>query len=540
MRITARIFCAALAVAASALTSASEFKTVNNNTFWKTVDGDTIYSQGGGIFRFPDPETGRKHYYWYGARYREAVKYAKAPVTASYSNSTHFEAVTCYRSDNLSDWTYVGDLVDEKTFDGILRPAWVGRLGVAYIPEAGLYAMLMQTEYSDSTPGYHKRVGVYTSPTPTGRFELHNLIDMTEMTGQPNTGDQTVFTDSDGKSYLCYSYGRGRNRIYISRIGVGEDGKIGLTDCKQVFKGAGREGNCMFRYKDRYYICASDLYGWNASNLYYLEADSVYGPYTPVNEMKMMPGAEMDYGHVTQTGFFVVLPGSREETVINCGDRWAGFAGNGNGFNQWCPITFDEGSPRFHSLSQWSYNHDTGEWKVGPENNYVKNFSFEADRNSIPSPVKPVQTYIKGWSFEVTEGNEIKTASEDSPVLNVKNSPDDRETVMGNYSLNFSDKADFARRVCQKIGSTDRVPLRDGLYRLTCKAAGGEGFSEFAMYVRSGDKELKADIPASDTWTTITIDNIPIHGGEAEVGFRASAKAGSQARVDDVVLTRIE
>jgi hypothetical protein len=37
---------------------------------------------------------------------------------------------------------------------------------------------------------------------------------MTSIIGTPNTGDQTVFTDPDtGKSYLCYSYGKGRSRI---------------------------------------------------------------------------------------------------------------------------------------------------------------------------------------------------------------------------------------------------------------------------------------------------------------------------------------
>ncbi len=183
---------------------------------------------------------------------------------------------------------------------------------------------------------YNSSVLISVCDSPTGTFKWHNNIDMTSIIGTSNTGDQTVFTDDNGKSYLVYSYGSGRSRIYLSEIGV-KDGKVTLLDCQQVYKGSGREGNCMFKYKGKYYICASDLYGWNASNVYYLQADSIYGPYTPTNNMLKMPGADKDYGHVTQTGFFYTVKGSKQETVIYCGDRWADFAGNGNGYNQCAP-----------------------------------------------------------------------------------------------------------------------------------------------------------------------------------------------------------
>jgi hypothetical protein len=35
-----------------------------------------------------------------------------------------------------------------------------------------------------------------------------------------------------------------------------------------VYKGGGREGNCMFKYAGRYYHCSSDLHGWNTSQTY--------------------------------------------------------------------------------------------------------------------------------------------------------------------------------------------------------------------------------------------------------------------------------
>jgi len=111
---------------------------------------------------------------------------------------------------------------------------------------------------------------------------------MKNMIGTTNTGDQTVFIDEDtGKSYLIYSYGRGRNKIYVSEIGV-KEGMIDLLDCTQIFHGEGREGNCMFKYKGKYYMCASNLYGWDSSYAYYLMADDIRGPYMPSNDMKIM------------------------------------------------------------------------------------------------------------------------------------------------------------------------------------------------------------------------------------------------------------
>lgn len=505
--------------------------TITNDTFWKATNGSYIFSQGGGIFRFPDPTTGEEHYYWYGVKYQEAIDYTPAALAGSKSNNTTFVAVTCYESDDLVNWKFKRDVITTATFSGHDWAWWIGRLGVAYVAEAGKYALFVQ---------YNDKVGVFTCPTPTGNFHYHQQIDMTAMTGKSNTGDQTVFTDTDGQSYLCYSYGSGRSKIYISKIGV-VDGMIGLADCHQIYKGTGREGDCMFRHGDKYYVCASDLYGWNASNVYYLTADNIYGPYTPTNDMQKMPGAEEDYGHVTQTGFFVTVHGSEEETVVYCGDRWAGFAGNGNGFNQWCPITFDDGKPRFHSLSQWSLDVATGLWEVGPENNYVRSGSFDADRVKIPSTNKPAQTYLKGWNFRVDKGNTIAQGSADSPVLNEQNSKADRATVQGNRCLNFYDKTAYARKVWQTIKTTARVPLEDGTYRLRCFVKSGSNFGQLYAYATSGGQTFRTDMPYSDSqWHEVVVEGVAVSGGQVEVGFYADGSAEAWARIDDVSLVRTD
>lgn len=510
------------------ISAKAQYNNIKNDTFWNTVDGQAIYSQGGGIFKFKDEATGLDKYYWYGVQYEEAGIYRNNPIV-TLSKAT-FKSVTCYSSTDLVNWKSEGDVLTKDSVNKNGR-TWVGRLGVAYIKEMKKYAMFVQ---------HDSGVLITLADTPTGDFKWHQKISMQEIIGTPNTGDQTVFTDEDtGKSYLVYSYGRGRNKIYISEIGI-KNGRVDLLDCIQIFQGESREGNCMFKYKGKYYMFASNIYGWDASFAYYLVADDIRGPYLPTNKMLITNGSSEDYAHVSQTGFFYVLKGSKQETVIYCGDRWANFAGNGLGYNQWCPISFQGSEPYFNSLNSWNLNAKTGEWKVATDNNYIKNGSFEADRKRIPSVVKPVQEQLTGWVTTILKGNSISLDSTNSPVLNYFNSASDRKLVIGEKSLNMSDKVDFNRKVSQNISSSPYVNLEDGNYNLSAKVKNSKGFNNLAMYASSNGKIFNYTVKQDNvTWQTITLKNVFIKNGKVEIGFLAEGVANASCYVDDISLVKI-
>ncbi|GAB6010966.1 family 43 glycosylhydrolase [Viscerimonas tarda] len=508
----------------------AQYFNIKNDAFWDTQDGQPIYSQGGGIFSFTDPKTGIEKYYWYGVRYREAELYRNDPsVTQAKDN---FVSVTCYTSTDLVNWKFEGDALTRAELDKHYdNTRWAGRLGVAYIKAISKYALFVQ---------HDKEVLVAVSDNPAGPFTWHQRINMKEMIGTTNTGDQTVFTDEDtGLSYLVYSYGQGRNKIYVSEIGV-KDGMVGLLDCTQIFRGESREGNCMFKYKGKYYMFASNIYGWDSSYAYYLVADNVRGPYLPANDMLITPGSMDDYAHVSQTGFFVKAKGSKHETVIFCGDRWADFAGNGLGYNQWCPLSFDGETPYFNSLNSWNLNAATGEWEVANDNNYVKNGSFEADRRHIPSNDKPIQEQLLGWVTKVYEGNAVVIGSSSSPVLNYFNTQEDRKFVVGEKSLHISDKINFKRRVYQIVESTPHVNLEDGVYTLSAKIKNSKGFDKLEMYAESGGKINTLKITAENpSWSAINLKEVPVKNGKIEIGFLANGIAGANCQIDDVSLVKI-
>ena len=508
---------------------------IQNDIFWQDADGNRIYSQGGGIFKFDDT------YYWYGVKYEEAEKYAANPAAGPYSTdpSPNFVGVTCYSSKDLVSWNYEGLVADREEVSGRQEMnhqevAWVGRLGVAKVGDK--YALLVQHECPDEdnsldgnvdSDQFSKQVLVLTSDTPTGRFTWNQRINMKDYTGgTPNTGDQTVFTDDDGTSYLVYSYGSGRGRIFLSKIIAQENGKIGLAPSHKIYQGTGREGNCMFKYQGKYYVCASDLYGWNASHAYYMVLDSLEDSYLdsfqPVGSMALMDGSSDDFCHVTQTGFFYTVKGSEQETVLFCGDRWADFAGNGLGYNQWCPLSFQaDGTPYFNSLSSWDLDIATGRWTVHASNNYIKNGSFDADRIDL--------TELAGWTNTIQSGT--------SPISNAK------DRVTGKYALKLGDSVDFDCKVSQVITqdtkTADAVALPDGSYDLTAKIKNSGTFEELSMYAKSNGLTKKAIIKqAHGAYTEVSLKDVTVSGGKAEVGFIAKGKAAASALVDDVSFVR--
>ncbi|MBN8460602.1 MAG: family 43 glycosylhydrolase [Verrucomicrobia bacterium] len=511
----------------------SQSPNIKNDVFRDTKDGKPIFSQGGGIFRFRDPKTNTEKFYWYGVEYQEAVKYREDP-SVTYTRGNRFNAVTCHTSTDLVNWESEGEALtrEEALKNGGPRAwPWIARLGVAHFKDAGKYVMVAQ---------YGAGILFAVADKPAGPFKWHHRKDMTETIGTPNTGDQTVFTDEDtGKSYLVYSYGKGRNKIYISEIGLKGD-KYDLLDCTQVYKGSGREGNCMFKYKGKFYLAASNLYGWDSSYAYYLVADDVRGPYLPENDMMIMKGAEDDYAHVTQTGFFVTVKGTQQDTVIYCGDRWAAFAGNGLGYNQWCPLSFDGDQPYFNSLHSWDLHVPTGRWRVADDNNWIKNASFEADRKDVPSGDKPKQERLMGWETKVTKGTKI-SLERGSPMLNHANSSEDRKQVIGERCLNMSDSTDFTRQVHQVIASSPYVKFEDGEYTMTAKVMNSDGFGKLEMYARSGGKEFSTAIKGENSrWATIELKEVRVSGNKVEVGFLAEGKGGSFCRVDDVSFVKSE
>ncbi|MBN1759298.1 MAG: family 43 glycosylhydrolase, partial [Chitinispirillaceae bacterium] len=332
-----------------------------------------------------------------------------------------------------------------------------------------------------------------TADSPTGPFKQHH-IETPEPMVNGGTGDATTFIDDDGTPYIICSNKSGRSHVYV--IPLRESDYLACERTVEIFSGAGgREGNCMFKYKGRYYACSGDLHGWNTSHCYYISSDNILGPY---NREAIMINTDLDYAHVTQSGFFITVNGTEDTTVIYCGDRWCNNAGNGTGYNQWCPITIEGTTCTFNSLSQWSIDAVKGTWKIGPRNNHILNPCFEADRITVNSVI--------GW-----EGKDPNAEG---------------SSGAGNFCLSLGAGATATQRIPENPTIAD---LPAGTYEMKADVR-GNGQISIADF---GDTEMKESVNSS-SWTEISISGIKISTGKATVS--ASNTGGGTCLMDNFSL----
>jgi len=518
---------ASLVAGATAAPSAGTCpQTVQNDEFWTDTSGNPIHSQGGGVFQFGDT------YYWYGVEYQGAAQYENDP-TKAYGSGAIFEAVTVYSSKDLVHWTFENDIATPQTpvsiptsedpsstptfsrMTSLADASWIGRLGVVYNENTHQYMLITQMENRfDKNVKTNHSVLFLTSDSPTGNFNYANVQTQIPDVLYQGTGDQTVFTDHDGTDYLVFSNQSGRAYAYVAPIDPADS--LSIEPATQVSKnGAGREGNTMFAMNGHYYIASSDLHGWNASVTHVIESvgDDPLGPYGPEFTLK---GTEADYSHVTQTGFFFTVHGTAQDTVVFAGDRWADFAWNGIGYNQWMPLSFNGEQPVFHSLSQWTLDSRTGLWHVGSGNNYILNPEFAADR--------VITTSVTGWKTTVdtaVSGNAF--ASNVRPGANGSQ-----------FALTLANPAGFSGSVSQD----DAVPAGTYRFSLSAKATGTWDYARVRISDGIGHERVIDLSTAGSSWTTQEATRIPLTSGVVTISIEARSSSGAALSIDGLSLTR--
>lgn len=483
---------ATAAITIMGLGTSVQAQTIQNDVFWKDTGGNFIYSQGGGVLQVGDT------FYWYGVKYNGAVTYAANPTKKN--SDTGFAGVTCYSSKDLVNWKFEGIVLKPDQAAG----GWFGRIGVVYNAKTKKYVLAGQ----GGSPSWQFGEYFATSSSPTGPFKFARVQPESEMTFfvNNNTGDQTLFQDDDGKAYVIASNVKGRTNLYVAPLRESDFLAIDGSKTVNIHKSrvGGREGNAMFKYNGVYYFCSSDLHGWNTSQTYCMSAKNILGPYS---EEFVLEGTQHDFSHVTQTGFFIQVKGTKGSFVVNAGDRWSDFAGNGLGYNQWLPISFETGKPVFHSLSQWNINAKEGTWSVGDGNNYCLNPTFEADRVS--------QTSLTGWKLAKTSSANINSTS---------------KKRTGRWGLYLTGS--------NSISQTLTVP--NGKYKLSAYVQSSGGQKSAKIFAKDfGANEVNADISAaSSSWKQKSVAEFEAKNGKVTIGFAIDGGSDKWIAIDDIELVK--
>ncbi|NUS15838.1 MAG: family 43 glycosylhydrolase [Streptomyces sp.] len=476
---------ASAATSAPQATASADAATVQNDVFWKDTSGNPIYSQGGGVLKVGST------YYWYGVKYNGAAGYYSNPAGGKNSD-TSFNAITTYSSTDLAHWKFEGNAMTTSDVNG----GWIGRVGVAHNPTTGKYVLIAQLDSG---------LMFATSSTPNGHFTLAGTQSSIANVSTGMSGDQSVFTDDDGNAYLAFSNASGRSHLYVAPLRSSDFLQVGAAVNIYNSSSGGREGNIMFKHNGTYYFCSSDLHGWNASHTYCITSSKVSSGYSAEF---VLQGTDADFSHVTQTGLAFDVVGSSGSFVMFGGDRWSDFAGNGIGYNDWVPISFNGTTPVFHSLSQWNVDAAAGTWSVGSGNNYVLNPSAEADRVS--------QTSLAGWTNSGT-GNGNTSGGH-----------------TGRWAISQSSGSAYTASMYQNIS------LPNGTYTLSAwvKSSGGQRAAN--IFAKNyGGSETDASVNQSiGSWKQVSIPGITVTSGSIQVGVSSDANAGNWVNVDDFSLVQ--
>lgn len=155
--------------------------------------------------------------------------------------------------------------------------------------------------------------------------------------------------------------------------------------------------------------------------------------------------------------------------------------------------------------------------------NWIGNSSFEYNKGNNTTPEKDLQNPV-GWIETQTIAGYNKDASR------VENVATANTAHTGNYILRHDGTSDYLTTTKQIISY-----IPNGTYKLTAWIKSSAHTVASRMGVLGfGGTDLSLNIPITNTWQQITIDNITVSNNQAVVAFTSTANGGEWIVVDDV------
>ena len=223
--------------------------------------------------------------------------------------------VSIFKSQNLTDWIYVGSAFNEEQRPTIVVDAYIWAPDINYID--GKYVMY----YSQSNWGgkWNNGIGIAVSDVPQGPFTDLGPLVTTKNIGVLNSIDP-FYIEDDGQKYLFWGSLHG-----IYGIKLSEDG-LSIMPGAQKFQVAadGIEGSYIHKHGDYYYLFASHgrcCDGLNSTyKVVYGRSDKIEGPYLSKSGIPMLSG---QYDMFLKGNDYVVGPGHNSEFIIDdAGNDW--------------------------------------------------------------------------------------------------------------------------------------------------------------------------------------------------------------------------
>ncbi|KAK1997123.1 glycosyl hydrolase family 43 protein [Colletotrichum falcatum] len=253
-----------------------------------------------------------------------------------------FQAVNCYSSTNLVEWSFEGRLLTRTEETGDLGPnRIIERPKVTKNDVTGKYVLHLHV---DSTDYKDARVGVATGDTVCGEYEYVRSFRPLGFQSR----DIGIFKDDDGAGYLLSEdreYGTRIIRLTEDYLDVAE-----VTFGWEYFA----ESPALVKRGGTYFIFGSHLTGWNPNDNVYSYATSLSGPWSEWTEFA--PVGALTYR--SQVSF--VLPLGADKAIY-MGDRWHSTNLAASTYI-WLPLQINGTAATLDWHDSWNVDVEAGTW----------------------------------------------------------------------------------------------------------------------------------------------------------------------------------
>lgn len=255
------------------------------------TNGNKIEAHGGGMLFF------NGYYYYYGENRKDNIY------------------VSCYKSKDLKEWEFAGNVITTDTKQSSLNGYILGlgskekkvnleRPKVIYNESSKTFVMWMH--YENGVDYLDASAAVATSFSPTGPFTYHGHFKPLGYMSR----DCTLFID-EGKAYFISASNDNKDlHVYLlSKDYLSIDRLV-----NKLFVGKLREAPSIFKKDGTIYILTSYCTGWFPNQCQYAYSSSLEGEFSSLINI----GDEVTYK--TQPTYILQV----DDKIIYIGDQWGG------------------------------------------------------------------------------------------------------------------------------------------------------------------------------------------------------------------------
>ena len=255
-----------------------------NGTSFTDNEGKVINAHGGGLLKVGN------YYYWIGENRKQGV------------------FVSCYRSKDLMNWEFRGDLLTRQSHPE-LDSANIERPKVIYNSKTKQFVMWMHYEYGRDYS--YARAAIATSSDIEKPF---TFVKSFRPFGNMSR-DCTLYKDKDGSAYFFSSARENYDMILYKLTDDYTDVKKQIAT---LWPGGHREAPALVKRGKYYFLMTSGCTGWAPNQAMYAFSKSISGPWSELKNIANSTTFD------SQSTFILPLVGNKTTSYLYVGDRWDG------------------------------------------------------------------------------------------------------------------------------------------------------------------------------------------------------------------------